>query len=99
MHERAVRAHLETVMATYTQFEIANSPGVPWKYSIGSSYSATASTLTFADTDGSVTKALGSFVVLQGTLFGGVISTLEHTSTNGATIYENITGLSLDANV
>src|ERR1041385_6144472 len=86
-------------MASYVHFEVANSPDDPWTFVTGSSYTATASKLTFTNDDGTLTKALGSFVVFQGQLLGGAITTLERTDSSGVTTYETITGLSLDANV
>src|SRR5882672_244093 len=78
----------ETDMATYTHFETVSSPmwggkSVYWGDIIGSAYSATPSVITIGNNNlfGTLTKALGSFVVLpNGNLIGGVISTLEHTS-------------------
>jgi Ca2+-binding RTX toxin-like protein len=88
-------------MATYTHFELVPPNLVAWDDVIGSSYSFTASTITFQNVDfpKTLTRAHGSFVIIQGNLVGGVITTLERTSADGTTVYESITGLALDANL
>ena len=93
-------------MATYTHFE-ATPPltvgigGViapaTWIAAIGSSYSANSSKITITNSDGTLTLAYGSFTISNGTVVGGTIASLERTSSNGATVYEKITGTSISA--
>lgn len=82
-------------MAAYTHFEVADSD-LAWESQFGFAYTATASTITWINDDASISKALGSFVISQGKLVSGIISTLERTN-DGITITESITGLALDA--
>src|ERR1700682_5364276 len=90
-------------MATYTHFEATPPspfPGVPpdiWVDVMGSSYSANSSVITITNFDGTLTTAHGAFNLVGNTLLGGVITSLDHTSSNGITTYENITGTWIDA--
>jgi Ca2+-binding RTX toxin-like protein len=63
---------------------------------MGSSYSATLTYIQITNTDGSLTIAHGSFNVIGNNVLGGTITSLDHRSTGG-TIYEEITGTSIDA--
>ena len=81
-------------MAIYTHYEVANSPITTWSYDMGGTYTAGPSLITFINSDGTLTKAHGTFFIVNGSLFGGTIGSMERTSADGQTIYESITGLS-----
>ncbi len=85
-------------MAVYTHFEAYPKFSTAWVPVIGDVYTPSADLLTIVNTDGTLTRAHGGFVVLGGTLLGGVVSALQRTSADGATVYESITGFGLDAN-
>src|SRR5262245_64939709 len=92
-------AHMgAATMAIYTHYEVANSPADPWKSTMGNTYTATPTLLKFINTDGTLTKVHGAFIVLNGDLLDGIISSLERTSANGATVYETVTGLNNPVN-
>ena len=84
-------------MATYTHFETANSPTYAWQGYVGDSYTATSSQVIITNTDGTLTKLLGSFTVAGGVVTGGTITSMLHTNSNQAVTYESITGASADA--
>jgi Ca2+-binding RTX toxin-like protein len=42
-------------------------------------------------------RAHGSFIVIGNTVLGGTITSLDHSSSDGALVYENITGTSINA--
>ena len=83
-------------MAIYTHYEVANSPFFDWHYAMGDVDTFNSTLITFVNSDGTLTKAHGNFVVLNGSLLGGVINSLDRTSANGQTVYESITGVSAD---
>src|SRR5262245_13609312 len=91
-----------TAMAMYTHRDVEQSPEDAWSEAMGSFYTATASTITIDNFDNDVflstlTKAFGSFLIVQGQVIGGSITKLERVDANDGTIYESITGLTLDA--
>jgi Ca2+-binding RTX toxin-like protein len=95
---------MEQSMATYTHFEvtpplIVGQGGViapaTWIAVMGSSYSANTSKISITNSDGTLTLAHGSFTIVNGIVVGGTIASLERTS--GATVYEKITGTSVNA--
>ncbi len=81
-------------MANYTHFEVINPPPSEWGDVMGLAYSYNASLVWLTNTDGTKTKAHGAFVILNGALIDGVITSLERTSADDATVYESITSLS-----
>src|SRR5262245_34161254 len=85
-------------MATYTHYEIANSPSTDWSDVFGASYVFNATVITFTNDDGTLTKARGSYVIINGGIVGGWVGSLERTSANGQIKYESITGLTQDVN-
>ncbi|MCA6121931.1 hypothetical protein J6500_08475 [Bradyrhizobium sp. WSM 1704] len=104
MVPRAARAaSMERAMAIYTHYEA--TPPIPvnaftpktWVAAMGSAYSATASTITIVNNDGTRTIAHGSFVVLNDDLLGGVVTSLDRISGDGSTLYEKITSTAIDA--
>ena len=86
-------------MAVYTHFK-AYPPTNGWAETMGDTYTVVADLVaTFNNTDGTRTRADGIFTVLaNGTILGGQIFSLQRTSADGATVYESITGLNLNAN-
>lgn len=98
---------MEQSVATYTHFEAippaaGGVPGVPgtpaaWTDAMGSSYSASTSKITVTNYDGTLTQAFGSFSILNGVVIGGTITSLQRASSDGATVYEKITGTSVNA--
>ena len=85
-------------MAIYTHYEVANSPSAAWKDVLTNSYTATQTLLKFVNTDGTLTKVHGSFIIINGNVLDGIITSLEHTTANGVTVYELITGLTAGVN-
>ncbi|MBR0871111.1 hypothetical protein JQ633_12130 [Bradyrhizobium tropiciagri] len=88
-------------MATYHHFEVMPDPGpflwpLPWADLMTSSYSASSTSITITNTDGSFTVAHGSFSVVGNTVQSGTITSLDHRGFSG-TIYEEITNTSVDA--
>ncbi len=81
-------------MANYTHFNVANLPPMDWIDAMGLAYGYNASLVTVLNYDNTLTKAHGAFVIFNGQLIGGAITSLERTSADGATVYESITGLS-----
>ncbi len=90
-------------MATYTHTGNSiptNILGFPstWGAVLGSSYVATSSHITITNKDGTLTSLSGNFLtVVGGSVVGGNITTMSHTSSNGAITYETITGMSTNA--
>jgi Ca2+-binding RTX toxin-like protein len=64
---------------------------------LSSEHGANPSLVVIPNGDGTLTKAFGTFSVLNAVVTGGSIASLERTSADGATVYESITGLALDA--
>ena len=85
-------------MAIYTHYEVANSPSTSWWSVMGSSYTFNQSLITFTNTDGTLTKAHGSFVIVNNDIVAGFVTSMQHTSANGQTVYEDITGLAREVN-
>ena len=85
-------------MATYTHFNVANPVPMDWVDAMGLAYGYNASLVKITNYDGTFTKAHGAFVIFNGQLLSGVITSLERTSADGATVYESITGLSYSIN-
>ena len=83
-------------MAVYDHLEIPDSPPSPWADVMGSSYIANTSVIAITNSDGTITQALGSFTIVDGSVSSGTISELRRTSSEGGTV-ETITGLALDA--
>ncbi|MBR0869543.1 hypothetical protein JQ633_04170 [Bradyrhizobium tropiciagri] len=90
-------------MATYTHYEAtppaADIYGTPkkWVETMGSAYTATLNTINIFNGDGTRTVAHGSFVVIGGDLFGGVVTSLDRISGDGSILYEKINGTAIDA--
>ncbi len=76
-------------MAIYIHYEATPPIGgmsftpKTWVAAMGSAYTATASTITIFNTDGTRTVAHGSFLLLNGNLLAGVVSSLDRTSSDG----------------
>jgi serralysin len=85
-------------MATYTHFEVANSPADAWANVMGTTYAATQSVIIFANIDGTKTKAQGVFLILNGNVVDGFVTSLQRTSADGQTFYESITGFASPVN-
>src|SRR3979490_230551 len=93
-----------TPMATYTHFEATppspfpGVPAAPWVVAMGSSYTiANDTTILIPNNDGTLTTAHGAFNLVGNSLLNGIITSLDHTSSDGITTYENITGTWIDA--
>ncbi|MBR0871113.1 hypothetical protein JQ633_12140 [Bradyrhizobium tropiciagri] len=93
-------------MATYRHFEavpplqpgeLPGLPPEPWTDVMGSNYTAHASYIHIDNNDGTFTIAYGSFNVVGNTVMSGTITSLDHRGTDG-TVYEQITGTSINAN-
>ncbi len=82
-------------MAVYSHYESLSPPTSSWQNAMGSSYIANIFVIAITNSDGTLTQALGSFVLINGFIFSGTISELRRTS--GGNTIEVITGLSLDA--
>jgi Ca2+-binding RTX toxin-like protein len=89
-------------MATYQHFAAepppphAGLPAAAWADVMGSTYSATGSYIQITNIDGTLTIAHGAFNVVGNTVLSGTITSLDHRGADG-TIYEEITGTSVDA--
>ena len=90
-------------MAIYTHYE-ATPPAVDmyytpktWVATMGSAYTATPTIINIVNGDGTRTVAHGSFVVINGDLLGGVVTSLDRINSDGSILYENITGTTIDA--
>ena len=89
-------------MATYTHSEATppTSPwGIqPWADVMASSYTiVNNTTILLPNDDGTLTTAHGAFNLVGNTLLGGVVTSLVHSSIDGTTTYESITGTWIDA--
>ena len=84
-------------MATYTHFEVANSPTYDWAEELGTDYVANSSQVAITNDDGTLTWLLGSFSVSGGVVTGGTITSMLRTDSGAAVTYENITAISTDA--
>jgi Ca2+-binding RTX toxin-like protein len=89
-------------MATYTHFEATptnpfGDPADSWVDVMGSSFSSSSTMITIANSDGTLTEAHGAFTLVGNVVSGGIITSLDRTSSDGITTYESITGTAIDA--
>jgi Ca2+-binding RTX toxin-like protein len=85
-------------MATYTHFNVVGSPAGYWGFLVPSASPSVTSTLViFTHADGSETRYAGTGLSLSGGVWSGTITSASRTSAGGGSVYEQITGFSVDA--